>query len=183
MNITVKQAINATIYVENIYQDGSLSSDDLEMVESIPWIGWMQQWLNSIATDMQLENCELSLRLTSDRQIQELNCQYRSMDKPTDVLAFAATEADINIPLDCAEPIYLGDLVISLETAVKQAKEQQHSIVVELAWLASHGLLHLLGWDHPDDRSLKQMLKRQLKLIQLLNLHQNERLPVKKRCN
>ena len=176
MNITAKQPINATIYVENIYRDGSLSSDDLEMVESIPWISWMEQWLSSTATDLQLENCELSLRLTGDRQIQELNCQYRSMDKPTDVLAFAATEAEINIPVDCAEPIYLGDLVISLETAVRQAAEQQHSLVVELAWLASHGLLHLLGWDHPDDRSLKQMLQRQWELIQLLNLQ--ERSPV-----
>ena len=179
MNITAKQPINATIYVENIYQGGSLSSDDLEMVESIPWISWMQHWLDSISTpEMQVEDCELSLRLTGDRQIQELNCQYRAMDKPTDVLAFAATEADIRLPLDFTEPIYLGDIVISLETAVKQATERQHSIAVELAWLASHGLLHLLGWDHPDDRSLKQMLQRQCELIQLLNLQEAKILPV-----
>ncbi|MGL5077101.1 MAG: rRNA maturation RNase YbeY, partial [Waterburya sp.] len=121
-----------------------------------------------------VQNCEISLRLTGDRQIQELNQQYRSLDKPTDVLAFAATESAITLPTDFTEPLYLGDIVISLDTAAKQATEQKHSLTVELAWLASHGLLHLLGWDHPDELSLEQMLERQSKLIQLLALERND---------
>ncbi|MBE9047885.1 rRNA maturation RNase YbeY [Pleurocapsales cyanobacterium LEGE 10410] len=170
MNITVEQSINAIVYLENLYQ-GSLSEDALNMVESIPWIDWFEDWLHSLSLTTDLaEDCELGLRLTGDRQIQELNYQYRSINQPTDVLAFAATEAEISIPSELAEPLYLGDLVISLDTAVKQAQEQNHSLTIELAWLASHGLLHLLGWDHPDDLSLERMLNKQSELIQLLDI-------------
>ena len=144
---------------------------DGKMVDSIPWIDWIEGWLQSLSLTTNLaKDCELGLRLTGDRQIQELNYQYRSLDKPTDVLAFAATEADITLPADIAEPLYLGDIVISLDTAAKQASEQKHSLTVELAWLASHGLLHLLGWDHPDDARLEQMLEKQSELIQLLDI-------------
>lgn len=161
--------INSIIHVENIYQ-GHLGQDSLKSVASIPWVDWTQTWLTSLSTITELnQDCELSLRLTGDRQIQTLNHQYRSLDKSTDVLAFAAMEADIIIPQDIGEPLYLGDIVISLDTAFKQATEQQHSLIVELAWLFSHGLLHLLGWDHPDDDSLQQMLDQQSELIKLLS--------------
>lgn len=171
MNIIVKQPTDAIIYVENDYQ-GSLSESDLLEINFIPWVNWFEDWLQLLSsTNTQLDtSCELSLRLTSDRQIQAFNHQYRSLDKPTDVLAFAATEANITLPIDIAEPVYLGDIIISLDTAARQAIEQQHSFIIELAWLASHGLLHLLGWDHPDDLRLQQMLQQQSKLIQLLNI-------------
>ncbi|MGF1590780.1 MAG: rRNA maturation RNase YbeY [Pleurocapsa sp.] len=169
MNITVEQSIDATIYVENVYQ-GSLSESDLLEVRSIPWVHWFEDWLQLLSsTDTKLaKSCELSLRLTSDRQIQAFNHQYRSLDNPTDVLAFAACEANITLPIDIAEPVYLGDIIISLDTAARQAIEQQHSFTTELAWLASHGLLHLIGWDHPDESSLQKMLQQQSELIQLI---------------
>ena len=170
MNITAKKPIHATIYVENTYQNGGLDPNSLKTIESIPWTIWIQRWLCSMNLVSESTDYELGLRLTSDRQIQELNCQYRSMDKPTDVLAFATADDEIIIPPEVAEPTYLGDIIISLDTALKQAAQQQHSIVVELAWLASHGLLHLLGWDHPDDRSLKQMLEQQWELIQSIEI-------------
>ncbi len=171
MNITVEQSIDAIIYVEHVEQ-GDLSAADLLEIDSIPWVNWFEAWLQLLgSTPTKLaKSCELSLRLTSDRQIQTFNHQYRSLDQPTDVLAFAATEANITLPPDLAEPLYLGDIIISLDTAARQAREQQHPLRVELAWLASHGLLHLLGWDHPDDRSLEQMLEQQSKLIQLINI-------------
>ena len=170
MNITIEQPSNTIIYVENVYE-GTLADNVRQMVESISWADWMQQWLLYLSPTTELaNNCEVSVRLTSDRQIQTFNRQYRFLDQPTDVLAFAAIEADLIIPAELTEPLYLGDIIISLDTAVKQATEQNHSLVVELAWLASHGLLHLLGWDHPDDASLQQMLDRQSTLIQLLNL-------------
>ena len=64
-----------------------------------------------------------------------------------------------------AEALELGDIVISLETAARQAPDQGHSLAQELQFLASHGLLHLLGWDHPDDASLQAMLARQDQLL------------------
>jgi probable rRNA maturation factor len=63
------------------------------------------------------------------------------------------------------EPLELGDIVISLETAARQAAAAATELAAELLFLASHGLLHLLGWDHPDDQSLTAMLSRQEALI------------------
>ena len=169
MKIKIAQSTKATIYVENTYE-GMMTDDVRQTVESIPWTNWMQIWLDNLRlTDKIADDCELSLRLASDRQIQTFNHQYRAIDRPTDVLAFAATEADLNFPSDLAEPIYLGDIVISLDTAVKQATESDRTLRLELAWLASHGLLHLLGWDHPDNDSLQQMLDKQSALIKLLD--------------
>ena len=109
------------------------------------------------------------MRLTNDLEIQTLNAQYRHQDRPTDVLAFATLELDVPQfanPDFSNEPLYIGDIVISVETAWKQALEQKHSLNRELVWLASHGFLHLLGWDHPDDSSLLLMLAKQKKLLQ-----------------
>jgi probable rRNA maturation factor len=169
MNVAVEQSINSDIYVENDYE-GNLSQEELNQVNSVDWIGWFQNWLRELSPIIELpQDCELSLRLTSDRQIQQYNCQYRHLDQPTDVLAFASTEIDMVLPAEFTEPLYLGDIIISLDMAMRQAKEQKHSLTVELAWLSSHGLLHLLGWDHPDDKSLQQMLAQQKELIYSLN--------------
>ena len=64
-----------------------------------------------------------------------------------------------------SEPLVLGDILISLETAARQAQEHGHSLEREVLFLASHGLLHLLGWDHPDEASLAAMLGRQEQLL------------------
>ena len=171
MDLTIARHCNVVTYVENFYREDSNSSDYIDFdLGSIPWADWLQVWMESLNSEHDLNLCEIGLRLTNDRQIQELNLQYRSLDKPTDVLAFAATESEIIIPVEMDEPLYLGDIIISLDTANRQAKSQNHSLVTELAWLCSHGLLHLLGWDHPDDVSLEQMLLRQSQLIELLEI-------------
>ncbi len=85
---------------------------------------------------------------------------------PTDVLAFAALEGESLLLEEDDSPLYLGDIVVSLETAQRQAAEQRHPLETELAWLVSHGLLHLLGWDHPDDAQLAAMLTQQRSLLQ-----------------
>jgi probable rRNA maturation factor len=96
----------------------------------------------------------LTCVLTDDSQIQILNQQYRDTDAPTDVLAFAASEGPaLIIPDD--QPPYLGDIIISLPTAQRQAVEVGHPLERELALLVVHGCLHLLGYDHAtkDERS------------------------------
>lgn len=138
------------------------------------WENWFDQWLKALQPDISPNDAyELSLRLTDDREIQFLNAQYRNKNQPTDVLAFAALEVDspqlppqMQLPL----PLYLGDIVISVETANRQAQQQNHSLTTELAWLATHGLLHLLGWDHPDEESLVAMLNQQSSLLGKVNL-------------
>ncbi|MGQ9865499.1 MAG: rRNA maturation RNase YbeY [Pseudanabaenaceae cyanobacterium] len=108
---------------------------------------------------------ELSLRLTDDADMQALNRQYRNQNQPTDVLSFAALETEMPMPGLPTEPLYLGDVVISVPTAARQAAAQGRSLMAELVWLFSHGLLHLLGWDHPTEERLGQMLARQDALL------------------
>ncbi len=141
----------------------------IEKLSQDTWEMWFRQWLQALHCDLPLaETYELNVRLTNDEEIQTLNHQYRHQDRATDVLAFAALEAGIPHPGNM--PLYLGDIAISVETAVRQAQQQQHSEIVELAWLAAHGLLHLLGWDHPDEDSLQDMLERQADLLQVVGL-------------
>lgn len=146
---------------------------DMPPITPETWETWFQEWLEQSAADLPPAPIyELSLRLTSDQEIQQLNAQYRNKDLPTDVLAFAALEVDLpeSLKMSSSLPLYLGDIVISVDTANQQANSQGHSLETELAWLATHGLLHLLGWDHPDEDSLKLMLTEQDKLLRLINL-------------
>ena len=158
-------------YLEVNYYDRENRAINKQQIQAIAWSKWFDTWLKTLTDDLPpAKGYELSLRLCSDREIATLNQQYRQQDRPTDVLAFAALESDLLLPQEFAESLYLGDLVISLDTANEQAKEQQHSLITELAWLASHGLLHLLGWDHPDDSSLYKMLKKQANLLKLVEI-------------
>lgn len=137
------------------------------------WQGWFQTWLDKLQTQLPKASAyELSLRLSDDPEIQQLNCQYRHQDKPTDVLSFAALEVNCPEPDELISmiPLYLGDIVISVETAQRQAQKQGHSLTTELAWLTAHGLLHLLGWDHPDENSLTEMLEQQETLLEAIGL-------------
>lgn len=153
------------------FNETTVGSDIVPVLPST-WNAWFQAWINALDPDYSpIHSYELSLRLTHDADIQALNAQYRHIDTPTDVLAFAALEVDYPQADDMKMfPVYLGDIVISLETAQRQADEHQHSLQVELAWLASHGLLHLLGWDHPDEKSLSQMVSQQETLLEIVGL-------------
>jgi len=96
---------------------------------------------------------EVSLRLVGDAAIHALNRSYRKKNRPTDVLAFAQREG----PGGALHPGVLGDIVISVETARRQAKR---GLYRELLHLASHGLCHLLGYDHRDDEEERGMNAR-----------------------
>jgi len=145
------------------HQAGNNNTDSLISPET--WESWFSHWLEVLHLDLSpIQAYELSLRLTNNAEIQALNAQYRQKDQPTDVLAFAALEVD-SLRLEAInEPLYLGDIIISVETAQVQA--QNHSLEQELAWLAAHALLHLLGWDHPTEEQLLAMLQKQSWLLQ-----------------
>jgi probable rRNA maturation factor len=105
---------------------------------------------------------EVALRLTDDAAIHALNRDYRGMDKPTDVLAFAQREG----PGAATQPGVLGDLVISVPTAKRQAKRRGAAgLFAELRFLAAHGLCHLLGYDHQDDAQEAEMNARMARLL------------------
>ncbi len=173
--------------------------------------GWLDALQAELPEALQSQAYCLGLQLVSDASIAALNQDWRGQGGPTDVLAFAAQDDDLEgafpMPLppqlerdgeedsedegddgedgpewddldetDEADDgdwdptfgaLELGDIVISLDTAARQAPEHGHSLEQELLFLASHGLLHLVGWDHPDDASLAAMLARQERLLTL----------------
>ena len=94
---------------------------------------------------------ELTLTLTDDAGIRTLNRVYRELDEATDVLSFSQIEGAEPFVAAPSGVLTLGDIVISVETAVRQATAQSHSLGRELAHLAVHGALHLLGYDHQTD--------------------------------
>jgi probable rRNA maturation factor len=97
------------------------------------------------------KDLDVALRITDDAEIHALNRDWRGKDRPTDVLAFAQREAA------AADAGLLGDIVISIDTARRQAKK---GLYAELLHLASHGLCHLLGYDHRDDEEERVMNAR-----------------------
>ena len=104
---------------------------------------------------LRLERAELSLMLCDDRTMRVLNRRHRGLDRSTDVLAFAIEEGPA---MPSPGTRLLGDVVISLPTALRQAREQGRSALAEATMLLAHGLLHLLGFDHrtaPEERRMR----------------------------
>jgi probable rRNA maturation factor len=97
-----------------------------------------------ILSDLDRSDAELSILITDDAEIRSLNSAYRDLDRSTDVLSFSQQEGE-GFPGDHE---LLGDIVISLDTAVRQAGELGHSVEEEMNRLLIHGVFHLLGYDH-----------------------------------
>jgi probable rRNA maturation factor len=96
---------------------------------------------------------ELSVALVNDEAIRELNRSFRRKDKPTDVLAFPMSDA----PKTERRSGLLGDVILSIETARRQAEANSRALAAELTMLLAHGLLHLLGYDHQTDEEEREM--------------------------
>ena len=101
-----------------------------------------------------LGEVELSLAVVNDAAMRRLNRCYRRQDRPTDVLAFAMAEGE---PAPATRPELLGDVVISADTARRQARAANHPLRDEITLLLAHGLLHLLGHDHQSRRAERDM--------------------------
>jgi len=124
----------------------------------------------------QKEAAELSVILTDDAYIQNLNLEYRGVDQPTDVLSFAMQEEQPGTPvLDreqmkraCPDdlPELLGDIFISVERAAEQAQSYGHSLERELCYLGVHGLMHLLGFDHNQPETAGKMRQAEEEILE-----------------
>jgi len=108
----------------------------------------------------------VSILLTDDDAIRELNRQYRGIDSPTDVLSFAQDEGDDDFAAGVGENV-LGDIVISVETARRQAKQSNKALEEEIDVLVAHGVLHLLGYDHAEPDDEKRMFDRQSEILEM----------------
>ena len=112
---------------------------------------------------LRLKKCEVSLSLVGDRTIRRLNREYKGIDRPTDVLSFQQSRKAF--PHET-----LGDIIISVTTARKQARKEKHTLSAECSMLAIHGLLHLMGYDHAKAEEAKKMFRLQNKLLRKVGI-------------
>ena len=121
--------------------------------------------------------CEVDILITDDESIRRMNLQFRDIDRSTDVLSFPLV--DVKNGTILSEPgdydldeglLLLGDIVISMDTAIRQAGQYGHSVERELAFLTSHGVFHLLGYDHMEKDEEAVMLSKQEAVLAGLGL-------------
>ncbi|WP_409289345.1 rRNA maturation RNase YbeY [Peribacillus sp. SCS-37] len=118
------------------------------------------------------EGAEVSITFTGNERIREINRDYRGKDQPTDVISFALEEMgedEVEI-LGADMPRVLGDIIISVDRTREQADEYGHSIDRELGFLALHGFLHLLGYDHMTEEDEKRMFGKQKEILDAYGL-------------
>lgn len=102
------------------------------------------------------DNYEVSLSFVDNEEIHELNREYRGVDRATDVLSFPLLTDEFDVEI---EEESLGDIVISLERALEQSEEYDHSFEREVCFLVCHSMFHLLGYDHDTEENTKDMRK------------------------
>ncbi len=112
-------------------------------------------------------NSELGIILVDDNKIRELNTCYRGREETTDVLSFAFLESANEGPIveEATGEVLLGDVVISVETAQRQARQYGHSLEKEISFLTIHGILHILGYDDEEEEKQKRMCKKEKELL------------------
>lgn len=114
------------------------------------------------------EAAEVVVLLTDDAALRDLNARFRGLDNPTDVLSFQGNAGEASSPA-CAIH-HVGDIAISVERARRQAEEYGHALERELAYLLTHGTLHLLGFDHEDDGEQRRMREAEERALISLGL-------------
>lgn len=125
---------------------------------------------------------QVSLLLTDDEEIHRMNLEHRQIDRPTDVLSFPMVQYDVpgdfsileEDGTDCFDPdsgeLMLGDIVISLDRVQAQAKEYGHSFKREYAFLITHSMLHLMGYDHMTPEEAGEMERLQKEILEKINI-------------
>ena len=147
------------LIIDSIDETNDLVDEQLKTVEDLLQFA---AEVEEIAQD-----AELSVTYVTNERIQEVNREYRDKDQPTDVISFALEEigeGEIQI-VGLEQPPILGDIIISIPRAKEQAVEYGHSFMRELGFLAVHGFLHLLGYDHMNDADEKEMFTKQKDIL------------------
>lgn len=151
------------IHIDLLDETGTVSEEELSFVRKV---------LEQAAHYEETGDSEVSVTFVTNDQIQEINREYRGKDTPTDVISFAMEEAgEEEVVITGADDTrVLGDIIISLERAKEQAADYGHSYKRELGFLAVHGFLHLLGYDHTNEADEKKMFSRQEEILGSLGL-------------
>lgn len=148
-----------TLVIDSIDETNSLSDNELIQIENI---------LSFASKKQSVEHgSEISITFVTNESIQEINREYRQKDYPTDVISFAMEElgeGEVEV-VGGDMPRILGDIIISIPKAKEQAEEYGHSFMRELSFLAVHGFLHLLGFDHETEEDEKEMFSLQREIL------------------
>lgn len=122
----------------------------------------VENFLKFVVKKEKLENAIFNIIIIDNPRIKEINREYRKIDRETDVISFALEDSK---DLEYEDFRLLGDIYISIDKAVSQSIEYNHSLLRELSFLSIHGLLHLLGYDHMKEEDEKIMFGKQEELL------------------
>ena len=127
----------------------------------------LNDYVNYVVKKLELEKCEFNIIIVDNERIHEINREYRNVDRETDVISFAMED---NMDIKYEDFRLLGDIYISIDRCYSQAEEYGHSRVREICFLATHGILHLLGYDHMEESDEKEMFDLQNELLDGYNI-------------
>jgi len=122
----------------------------------------LNDYVKYLVKKLTLDKCEFNIIIIDNIKIKEINKEYRNIDRETDVISFAMED---NMDIEYQDFRLLGDIYISIDKCYEQAKEYGHSNVREICFLATHGVLHLLGYDHMEETEEKEMFELQEELL------------------
>ncbi len=143
------------LHIDYLDETDSVKQEQFDLIKKL--------FLSVVEMENLSGEMEVSVTFVDNEKIRELNKQYRNVDKPTDVLSFPLEdETDIH---DGSMPRFFGDIVISIPKAKQQALDYNHSFERELGFLAVHGFLHLLGYDHQTEEQEKIMFQKQKEIL------------------
>ncbi|CAG9608119.1 rRNA maturation RNase YbeY [Pseudoneobacillus rhizosphaerae] len=148
-----------TLVIDSNDETNSLNDNELIQIENILAFASKKQNVE--------QGSEISITFVTNESIQEINREYRQKDYPTDVISFAMEElgeGEVEV-VGVDMPRILGDIIISIPKAKEQAEEYGHSFMRELSFLAVHGFLHLLGYDHETEEDEKEMFSLQREIL------------------
>lgn len=127
----------------------------------------LREYITYVVRELKLEKCEFNIIIVDNKRIHEINKEYRGIDRETDVISFALED---NMDVQYTDFRLLGDIYISIDKCYMQANEYGHSREREICFLATHGILHLLGYDHMEPDDEKEMFDLQNKLLDGYNI-------------
>lgn len=127
----------------------------------------LREYVTYVVGELKLEKCEFNIIIIDNEKIHEINKEYRGIDRETDVISFALED---NMDIEYTDFRLLGDIYISIDRCYQQALEYGHSREREICFLATHGILHLLGYDHMTPEDEKEMFDLQNKLLDGYNI-------------
>ncbi|MGG4366035.1 rRNA maturation RNase YbeY [Bacillus subtilis] len=153
-----------SLLIDIVDETGSVSEEMLKEVENLLQFAAEREGVQ--------DQAEVSVTIVSNDDIHQINKEYRAKDAPTDVISFALEEeGEGEIEIVGAEmPPVLGDIIISADRTREQAEEYNHSFKRELGFLAVHGFLHLLGYDHMTKEEEEEMFTKQKELLDAYGL-------------